>query len=261
MLLQCWSRGERPTLLCSQSCTENFRRRSVFVFLSELFSHQTYLLDRNGAVPHLTQHTAYLCIFLQRPQQSMMKFSWWDVVFPVWQCVLKHRWSVLYLLLSLSEDPRKPSSRVSDTHTLNNNKSTIIKYVEDTDLIPSPHMPLSFPGRKLWGALCPGPPQGCPLHPVLLHPAPEPGPGLRGEERGSVGQRGDQRHLQPGSLHAERTHADAAVTAGRVSIFRWASTHDQTCWRTESADLWHTLCRQDTAPQTDTNGINTKRLI
>lgn len=30
------------------------------------------------------------------------------------QCVLKHRWSVLYLLLSLSEDPRKPSSRVGN---------------------------------------------------------------------------------------------------------------------------------------------------
>ncbi|KAF7641558.1 hypothetical protein LDENG_00277560, partial [Lucifuga dentata] len=28
--------------------------------------------------------------------------------------VLKHRWSVLYLLLSLSEDPRKPSSRVGN---------------------------------------------------------------------------------------------------------------------------------------------------
>lgn len=32
----------------------------------------------------------------------------------LWQGVLKHRWSVLYLLLSLSEDPRKPASRVSD---------------------------------------------------------------------------------------------------------------------------------------------------
>ncbi|XP_061548535.1 gamma-tubulin complex component 3 isoform X2 [Phycodurus eques] len=30
------------------------------------------------------------------------------------QGVLKHRWSVLYLLLSLSEDPRKPSSRVGN---------------------------------------------------------------------------------------------------------------------------------------------------
>uniref|UniRef100_A0A671V8J9 Tubulin gamma complex component 3 n=1 Tax=Sparus aurata TaxID=8175 RepID=A0A671V8J9_SPAAU len=30
------------------------------------------------------------------------------------QSVLKHRWSVLYLLLSLSEDPRKPSSRVGN---------------------------------------------------------------------------------------------------------------------------------------------------
>ncbi|XP_014825650.1 PREDICTED: gamma-tubulin complex component 3 isoform X2 [Poecilia mexicana] len=30
------------------------------------------------------------------------------------QAVLKHRWSVLYLLLSLSEDPRKPSSRVGN---------------------------------------------------------------------------------------------------------------------------------------------------
>lgn len=30
------------------------------------------------------------------------------------QSVLKHRWSVLYLLLSLSEDPRKPSTRVGN---------------------------------------------------------------------------------------------------------------------------------------------------
>uniref|UniRef100_A0A8C7Y9W6 Tubulin gamma complex component 3 n=1 Tax=Oryzias sinensis TaxID=183150 RepID=A0A8C7Y9W6_9TELE len=30
------------------------------------------------------------------------------------QGVLKHRWAVLYLLLSLSEDPRKPSSRVGN---------------------------------------------------------------------------------------------------------------------------------------------------
>ncbi|CAG06657.1 unnamed protein product, partial [Tetraodon nigroviridis] len=30
------------------------------------------------------------------------------------QSVLKHRWSVLYLLLSLAEDPRKPSSRVGN---------------------------------------------------------------------------------------------------------------------------------------------------
>uniref|UniRef100_A0A7N8Y5S8 Tubulin gamma complex component 3 n=1 Tax=Mastacembelus armatus TaxID=205130 RepID=A0A7N8Y5S8_9TELE len=30
------------------------------------------------------------------------------------QGILKHRWSVLYLLLSLSEDPRKPSSRVGN---------------------------------------------------------------------------------------------------------------------------------------------------
>uniref|UniRef100_A0A8C5HUW3 Gamma-tubulin complex component n=1 Tax=Gouania willdenowi TaxID=441366 RepID=A0A8C5HUW3_GOUWI len=34
------------------------------------------------------------------------------------QGVLKHRWSVLYLLLSLSEDPRKPSSRVGNYGTL-----------------------------------------------------------------------------------------------------------------------------------------------
>ncbi|XP_008425059.1 gamma-tubulin complex component 3 isoform X1 [Poecilia reticulata] len=34
------------------------------------------------------------------------------------QAVLKHRWSVLYLLLSLSEDPRKPSSRVGNYGTL-----------------------------------------------------------------------------------------------------------------------------------------------
>lgn len=34
------------------------------------------------------------------------------------QGVLKHRWSVLYLLLSLSEDPRKPSSRVGNYSAL-----------------------------------------------------------------------------------------------------------------------------------------------
>lgn len=80
-------------------------------------------------------------------------------------------------------------------------------------------MSLSFPGWKLWGTLCPGPPQGRPLHPVLLHPAPEPGPGLWGEDCGSVSQRGDQWHLKPGSLHTERAHGNSAVAAGRVSIF------------------------------------------
>lgn len=35
--------------------------------------------------------------------------------FLVPQSVLKHRWSVLYLLLSLAEDPRKPSSRVKNS--------------------------------------------------------------------------------------------------------------------------------------------------
>lgn len=34
------------------------------------------------------------------------------------QSVLKHRWSVLYLLLSLAEDPRKPSSRVGNYSAL-----------------------------------------------------------------------------------------------------------------------------------------------
>lgn len=83
----------------------------------------------------------------------------------------------------------------------------------------------SLPGWKLWRPLCPGPPQGRPLHPVLLHPAPEPGAGLRGEERGSVGQRGDQRHLQPGRVHAERTDANTAVAAGWVSTVDVRSTH------------------------------------
>lgn len=77
---------------------------------------------------------------------------------------------------------------------------------------------MSLPGWKLWGTFCPGAPQGRPLHPVLLHPAPEPGPGLQREGCSSVSQRGDQRHLQPGSLHPERTHAHAAVAAGRVSM-------------------------------------------
>uniref|UniRef100_A0A3B4GGC3 Tubulin gamma complex associated protein 3 n=1 Tax=Pundamilia nyererei TaxID=303518 RepID=A0A3B4GGC3_9CICH len=36
------------------------------------------------------------------------------MLFSCLQGVLKHRWSVLYLLLSLSEDPRKPSSRVGN---------------------------------------------------------------------------------------------------------------------------------------------------
>lgn len=78
---------------------------------------------------------------------------------------------------------------------------------------------LSSSGWKLRSPLRPGAPQGRPLHPLLLHPAPEPGPGLRGEERRSVGQRGDQRHLQSGSVHAERAHGDAAVAAGWVSFY------------------------------------------
>lgn len=73
-------------------------------------------------------------------------------------------------------------------------------------------------GGKLWRPLRPGPPQGRPLHPVLLHPTPEPGAGLRREERGLVGQLGHQRHLQPGRVLAERAHADAAVAAGWVSV-------------------------------------------
>lgn len=75
---------------------------------------------------------------------------------------------------------------------------------------------LSCTGWKLWGSVCPGSPTGRPLHPVLLHPAPESGPGLRGEEWGPVSQRGDQRDLQSGSLHTQRPHANSTVTAGWV---------------------------------------------
>lgn len=96
---------------------------------------------------------------------------------------------------------------------------------------------MSLPGWKLWGTFCPGAPQGRPLHPVLLHPAPEPGPGLQREGCSSVSQRGDQRHLQPGSLHPERTHAHAAVAAGRVSM----TTKKRTS-RRNSFDLIYFLC-------------------
>lgn len=40
----------------------------------------------------------------------MVKYADWFV--SVEQDVLKHRWSILYILLSLCEDPRKPSNRV-----------------------------------------------------------------------------------------------------------------------------------------------------
>ena len=81
------------------------------------------------------------------------------------------------------------------------------------------HVPCGFPfaGGKLWRSLCPGPPPGCPLHPVLLHPTPEPGSGLWGEERGSVCNRGLQRHLQFGRVHLKRTDSYAAVAAVWVS--------------------------------------------
>lgn len=82
--LQCSSRGERPTPLCSRSCTGSCRRRSVC-------SHHA---EKILILLHVGHH---LLIFLP---------------FLVPQSVLKHRWSVLYLLLSLAEDPRKPSSRV-----------------------------------------------------------------------------------------------------------------------------------------------------
>lgn len=55
---------------------------------------------------------------------------------------MKHRWSVLYLLLSLSEDPRKPAGRVS--HALlpkTINQRVTIKRVADTDCTPGPRPP------------------------------------------------------------------------------------------------------------------------
>lgn len=94
MLLQCWGRGEKQMLLCSQSCTGNFRHRWVFVFTSwdllEWISSDSGFHIRSSSI-------SFHFVFL------LLLFS---------QSVLKHRWSVLYLLLSLSEDPRKPSSRV-----------------------------------------------------------------------------------------------------------------------------------------------------
>lgn len=106
-LLQCWSSGEKRMQLYSQSYTENFRHRLVFVFLSRNSAFK-------GTISHLTYNTAHLC-----KTQALTLFC-----APVSQAVLKHRWSVLYLLLSLSEDPRKPSSRVSHVHTHTNTQYT-----------------------------------------------------------------------------------------------------------------------------------------
>ncbi|KAF3857184.1 hypothetical protein F7725_009043, partial [Dissostichus mawsoni] len=51
--------------------------------------------------------------FLQRREADAALFSELHRKLQT-QSVLKHRWSVLYLLLSLSEDPRKPSGRVGN---------------------------------------------------------------------------------------------------------------------------------------------------
>lgn len=73
---------------------------------------------------------------------------------------------------------------------------------------------VSFPGREPCSSVvCTAPSQGRPLYPVLLHPTPEPGPDLWGQDGGPVDQRGDQWHLQHGSLLAQRTHANTTVAA------------------------------------------------
>lgn len=73
------------------------------------------------------------------------------------------------------------------------------------------------PGGELQRPLHPGAPQGRPLHTILLHPATEPGTGLRREERRAVSQPGNQRHLQPGRVLAQRAHTHPAVPPRRVS--------------------------------------------
>lgn len=126
----------------------------------------------------------------------------------VGQSVLKHRWSVLYLLLSLAEDPRKPSGRVRDGPRADSLLSVPLLFANLTKISSS--------GWKLRGAVRPGPPQGRSLHPVLLHPTPEPGPELRGARRRPLRERRNQRDFQFGGVRSERTHADAADTAGWV---------------------------------------------
>lgn len=60
--------------------------------------------------PHRSHVEATDALASPHPQPSHLQPSY--VSLPVPQSVLKHRWSVLYLLLSLAEDPRKPSGRV-----------------------------------------------------------------------------------------------------------------------------------------------------
>lgn len=57
----------------------------------------------------VASHGEDTCAVAQRPSYGFF------LPFLVPQSVLKHRWSVLYLLLSLAEDPRKPSSRVRNS--------------------------------------------------------------------------------------------------------------------------------------------------
>lgn len=76
---------------------------------------------------------------------------------------------------------------------------------------------LFSPGGELQRPLHPGAPQGRPLHPLLLHPPSEPGAGLWREERWPVGQSGNQRHLQPGRVLAQRAHTHSAISPRRVS--------------------------------------------
>lgn len=192
-----------------------------------------------------------------------MKFSWWHIVFPVWQCVLKHRWSVLYLLLSLSEDPRKPSSRVSDTHTLNNyNKSTIIKYVGDTDLIPlTSHLPV-LPRSETMGRSLPRPSPGTPTPPRSTAPGPRAWPWAT--ERGA-------RVCRPAWAPAASPAWESTrwMDPRRRRSHCWLGEHFQMSFHARShllkTHFWisRSLTRsvQATAPQTDINGINTKILI
>lgn len=75
-------------------------------------------------------------------------------------------------------------------------------------------LPLSPSGWKLCRTFFSTPPQGRPLHPILLHTASEPSAGLQWED--SISQLGYQRHLQPGRVHTEWADANTAVPAGWV---------------------------------------------
>lgn len=81
---------------CSAQAEEGGGRRSVLGAAQEA-------ADAGRCLHHLEK-----ILILMRIASHLLIF----LSFLVSQSVLKHRWSVLYLLLSLAEDPRKPSSRV-----------------------------------------------------------------------------------------------------------------------------------------------------